>query len=67
MIKPCCRCADNNRKNSRGEMIEGRARYSLGIYAGRYCDNCWDESGYRKEGPEGYDYMDAGEYYDSDY
>ena len=22
-------------------------RYSFGIYAGRYCDSCWLESGYR--------------------
>ena len=29
---------------------DGYARYSLGIYAGRMCDKCWDESGYRKEG-----------------
>jgi len=43
---------------------EAEERYSLGIYAGRYCDPCWDKSGYRKEGPEGYDYLDAGEYYD---
>ena len=42
----------------------GEVRTSLGIYAGRYCDAHWETSGYRKEGREGYDYLDAGEYYD---
>jgi len=42
-------------------------RYSLGIYAGRMCDEAWANSGYRKEGPEGFDEMDAGELYDDDY
>jgi hypothetical protein len=46
---------------------ESETRLSLGIYAGRYCDECWAASGYRKEGAEGYDYLDAGEYYDDDY
>lgn len=41
-------------------------RFSLGIYAGTYCDKCWDESGYRKEGREGYDFLDAGEYYEEE-
>jgi hypothetical protein len=42
--------------------------YSLGIYAGRYHARCWDRSGYRKEGPEGFDPMDAGEaYWEDDY
>lgn len=47
----------------------GRAayeQYSLGIYAGRYCDECWDKSGYRKEGASGFDPLDAGEHYDVD-
>lgn len=44
----------------------GGARYSLGIYAAFMCDDCWDKSGYRKEGREGYDYLDAGEYYDEE-
>lgn len=41
-------------------------RYSLGIYAGTWCDKHWAESGYRKEGREGYDYLDAGEHYEPD-
>jgi hypothetical protein len=42
-------------------------RYSLGLYAGRWCDKHWAESGYRKEGREGFDPADAGERYDDDY
>jgi hypothetical protein len=49
----CTKCSDQE---------NGEARYSLGIYAGRYCDKCWDKSGFRKEGSEGYDFLDAGEY-----
>ncbi len=41
-------------------------RYSLGIYAGRYHDNCWSKSGYRKEGREGFDPADAGEAYEAE-
>lgn len=60
MITFCVRCKDS------GKDVDGEARYSLGIYAGRYCDKCWDESGYRKEGREGFDPMDAGESYEAD-
>ena len=42
----------------------GGERYSLGIFAGYYCGPCWDQTGIRKEGPEGFDPMDAGESYD---
>lgn len=41
-------------------------RYSLGIYAGRMCDECWDKSGYRKEGREGFNPLDAGEAYEAE-
>ena len=54
----CRRCAD--RRIARG----AEERFSLGVYAGMYCEACWDKSGYRQEGKEGYDYLDAGEYYD---
>jgi hypothetical protein len=43
---------------------DAEERYSLGIYAGRYCDACWRKSGYRTEGPEGFDPLDAGESYE---
>lgn len=49
-VCPCC-------------MQPGEDRYSLGIYAGHYCDAAWEKSGYRKEGPEGFDPLDAGEEY----
>jgi len=42
-------------------------RYSLGIYAGKWCEPHWDTSGYRKEGREGFDPADAGESYEEDY
>ena len=41
-------------------------QYSLGIYAGRWCEACWKTSGYRKEGREGFDPMDAGEAYEEE-
>ena len=45
---------------------DGEERYSLGIYAGRYCDEHWKTSGYRKEGRSGFDQADAGEQYEAD-
>ena len=36
-------------------------RYSLGVYAGRYCDKHWKESGYRDEPASAFDPDDAGE------
>jgi len=41
-------------------------RYSLGIYAMTACARCWDESGYRKEGREGFDPLYAGERYEEE-
>ncbi len=46
--------------------LEVEERFSLGIYAGYYCDKCWKNSSYRDEGPEGFDPLDAGERYDDD-
>lgn len=47
---------------------DGVARTSLGIYAGHYCDHHYNTSfPLRKDGPEGYDYLDAGEHYADDY
>ena len=46
---------------------EGYPRKSLGLPAGRYCDEHWETSGYRKEGREGFDPAYAGERYDDDY
>jgi hypothetical protein len=41
-------------------------RYSLGIYAGTWCDKHWESSGYRDEPASAFDPMDAGERYESD-
>ena len=42
---------------------ESEDRYSLGIYAGHYCDRHWAESGYRDEPAGAFDPDDAGETY----
>ena len=57
----CRKCADE------GIVESARERYSLGIYAMVACDQHWDESGYRKEGFEGFDRDDCGESYEDDY
>ena len=41
-------------------------RYSLGIFAGYWCDACWKDAPYRKEGREGFDPIDAGEQYEEE-
>ena len=41
-------------------------RYSLGLYAGRWCDSHWETSGYRKEGKSYFKPSDAGESYDDE-
>lgn len=53
------RCAEYECESD--DVIE---RYSLGIYAGKWCDKHWAESGYRKEGRGGFDPADAGEHYE---
>lgn len=45
---------------------EGEDRYSLGIYYSRLCDACWAKCGVRKDGPEAFDPLDAGESYESE-
>lgn len=42
---------------------EAEERYSLGIYAGRWCNSHWKESGYRDEPASAFDPADAGETY----
>jgi hypothetical protein len=58
-----CHCQDCER---RGPLFADD-RYSLGVYAGRMCDTAWARSGYRDEGPEGFDSGDAGECLREDY
>ena len=57
-------CSGCGVTNTAGGAVE--ERYSLGIYAGRWCDCCWEKSGYRQEGPAGFDPADAGESYEPD-
>jgi hypothetical protein len=56
-----------NRCRKAGCNEHGIMRYSLGYPAGRYCEAHWATSGYRKEGPEGFDPGYAGERLDDDY
>jgi len=63
----CSVCDRENRPTcSRCDSEDFEPRYSLGIYAGRYCDACWKESGYRDEPASGFDPSDAGERYEED-
>lgn len=39
---------------------QAETQYSMGIYAGKYCDECWEVSGYRKDAD--FDPTDAGEH-----
>lgn len=54
----CRRCADK----SMG--VFGTPCYSMGVYAGTYCDGCWAEDGRNHDRP--FDPMDAGEHYSED-
>lgn len=54
----CRRCADN------GFGSAGEERYSMGVYAGVYCDACWKPDGRNHD--RSFDPMDAGEHYDED-
>ncbi len=45
---------------------DGEERESLGIFAGYYCDPCWEKSGYRQEGREWFSELDAGEAYEEE-
>lgn len=55
-MRTCNGCQDDD-----DEVYE---QFSLGIFAGYWHDECFKESGYRQEGPEGFDPMDAGEHYE---
>ena len=46
---------------------EANTQYSLGLYAGLYCEECWKDAPYRKDGAEGFDPTYAGERYDDEY
>lgn len=51
----CRRCANEGMGQSASE------RYSMQVYAGMYCDNCWKEDGRNHD--RRFDPMDAGEHY----
>ena len=51
----CRRCADSNVTTPAVE------RFSMGVYAGMYCDTCWAEDGRNHD--RQFDPMDAGEAY----
>ena len=52
----CRPCAD--------KMVEasGHERYSMGVYAGMYCDGCWEKNSLNHD--REFDPMDAGEAYE---
>lgn len=54
----CRRCADKDQWEPANE------RFSMGVYAGMYCDECWEADG-RNHG-RAFDPMDAGESYDEE-
>ena len=58
----CHHCLDE--RTAKGELYrENEVRQSFGAYAGRYCDECWYNSGFRDARNEDavFDPMDAGE------
>ncbi len=54
----CRRCA------AQGIGEQASERFSMGIYAGMYCDACWKEDGRNHD--RKFDPMDAGEHYDEE-
>ena len=54
----CRRCAERNIIRAADE------RYSMGIYAGMYCDTCWKDDG--RNHNRQFDPMDAGEAYEAE-
>ena len=55
----CHSCADEDHMTG----VWAEERYSFGIYAGKYCDTCWAQSGYRDatDPTATFDPADAGE------
>ena len=56
-----CRACASNKDD---ESVPAEERYSMGIYAGMYCNQCWSIDG-RNHDRE-FDPMDAGEHYSED-
>jgi hypothetical protein len=57
----CAKCRVTNANAANGQEVS--ERHSMGVYTGRYCDPCWQKSGYRDvEDPTvTFDPADAGE------
>lgn len=53
----CRACADKGMTN-----VPAEERYSMRVYAGMYCDKCWEKDG-RNHDRE-FDPLDAGEHFD---
>lgn len=53
----CRACADR----CGAQNVQACERFSMGIYAGMYCDDCWEKDG-RNHDRE-FDPLDAGEHY----
>ena len=73
-IDTCNRCLDEHQRSDDDLAATAQAcaiahegesedRYSLGVYAGHYCDRHWAESGYRDAPASAFDPDDAGETY----
>lgn len=63
--RDCCRHCRDEAEAGDKPFAFAEERYSFGVYAGRYCDKCWPESGYRDAtDPDAeFDQADAGEAY----
>jgi hypothetical protein len=58
-----CHACMEEREQEGKPYRESETRTSFGLYAGRYCDNCWLTSGYRDATDENavFSELDAGE------
>ncbi len=58
----CQHCLDERKAQDKPAMWADQ-QYSFGVYAGRYCNDCWLKSGYRDATDENavFDPADAGE------
>ena len=59
----CNGCGITNTTITHGD-VAVEERFSLDIYAGRWCLPCWLESGYRRSDQAGFNPLDAGESYE---
>ncbi|MDB4778237.1 hypothetical protein OAG68_02150 [bacterium] len=64
----CQHCRDEREASSK-PFRWAEQRHSFGCYAGRYCDSCWPQSGYRDaiDSTAEFSEADAGERIESDY